>query len=71
MATLQELIAHRAALEEARYSGVREVRDASGESITYRSDAELARALATVNREIAAAQKGSPATILFETSKGV
>jgi len=71
MATLDQLIAYRAALEEARYTGVREVRDSSGESVTYRSDAELARALATVNEQIAAAQRGAARIVYPVTSKGV
>lgn len=71
MATLAQLQAFRDRLEDARYSGVRSVRDSNGEEITYRSDSELARALAAVNAEIAAAGN-RPASITYPTtSKGL
>lgn len=71
MATLAELQAWRTRLQDARYSGVRRVRDSSGEEVEYRSDSELARALAALDSEISAAQSRRPSTILFKTSKGL
>ena len=53
MATLSELQTYRAALEAVRYSGVREVRDASGESISYRSQREVETAIAALDLDIA------------------
>lgn len=53
MATGEQLAAWRDRLQDARFQGVRSVRDADGSEISYRSDGELARALAAVDREIA------------------
>ncbi|WP_322414334.1 phage head-tail joining protein [Mesorhizobium huakuii] len=52
MATLPDLVAKREKLLDAVYSGVRTVRDANGEEITYRSQSELKAALVSLNREI-------------------
>jgi hypothetical protein len=70
---LSDLQKWRDKLFQARMSGIREVRDSNGETITYRSDAEMAAALAAVDRAIAErTQSGRPVkTILFTTSKGV
>jgi len=69
--TLTELTAARDALLRARAAGVRRVRDQSGEEVEYRSDAEMARALAALDSEIAGASAARPTTIHFTTSKGV
>ncbi|MGQ0565972.1 MAG: phage head-tail joining protein [Gemmobacter sp.] len=70
MATLAQLQAWRDRLEDARFSGVRSARDSNGEEITYASDREMARALATLEAKIAAAGT-RPASILYlQTSKG-
>ena len=72
MTALTELIEHRDALKLARLRGVRRVRNSSGEEIEYRSDSEIAAALASADREIAALTDGPhPKTILFRTSKGL
>lgn len=71
MATLADLQRFRDDLRAARYSGAREFRDQNGEAVVYRSDRELAAAMAALESEIAAMQ-GKPASrILFQTSKGV
>lgn len=70
-ATLAQLQAWRDGLLEARLQGVREFRDQNGESVTYKSDAEMARALAAVDAKIAAYGGRRPNTILFRTSKGL
>jgi hypothetical protein len=47
------------------------VKDQNGESVVYKSDSEMAAAIAACDREIAA-MAGRPAnTILFKTSKGL
>lgn len=62
----------RAALVAARSNGLREVRDATGETIVYKSDAEMARALAALDAEILAQAVGHrPATMHVRTSKGL
>jgi hypothetical protein len=69
---LSDLVAWRDALFQARISSVREVRDQNGEVIVYRSDAEMANALAAADRAIAEAQSGRPVkSIIFQTSKGL
>ena len=71
MATLAQLIEWRDRLKDARYSGVRRVRDSNGEEVEYRSDSELARALAAVESEIAGASRARQSIIYPLTSKGV
>ncbi|WP_429816387.1 phage head-tail joining protein [Ensifer sp. B1-9] len=70
-ASLQQLQAWRDALFKARLQGVREFRDQTGETVVYKSDAEMARALAAADAAIAAAQAKPVNTILFKTSKGI
>ena len=70
MVTLIELTKMRADLFAARMSGARRVRDQNGEEIEYRSDAEMTRALAALDAEIAGLQTRPANTILFKTSKG-
>jgi hypothetical protein len=72
-ATLPELQAMRAALVAARAAGTREVRDgSSGDAIVYKSDSEMAAALAALDSEIAALTRGpQPSVVRFSTSKGL
>ena len=70
MATLSKLLEYRESLEDARYSGTQRVRDSNGEEVEFRGERELARALAAVNRQIAA-YDGTARTIKFQTSKGL
>lgn len=58
-------------LIEARMSNVREFQDQNGERVAYRSDSEMAAALAAVNREIQNYNRQSPLTVMFRTSKGL
>lgn len=71
MATLADLMGFRARLEDARYSGVRRVKDSSGEEIEYKSDSELARALAAVESQISQHNRQRASRILPTTSKGL
>ncbi len=68
--TAQELQAARDALLKARAGGIRRVRDHNGEEVEYRSDSEMARALAALDSELAALSNKPPSTIHFRTSKG-
>lgn len=69
--SLPELQSLRDALIRARFAGVREVEDANGERIQYRSDSEMARALANCEALISQFQSGqTPNVIKFQTSKG-
>lgn len=71
MPDLTKLREYRDQLQDARLSGVRAVRDASGEEITYRSQGEIERAIAALDSEIATLQRGRSALIRLQTSKGV
>lgn len=69
--SLSELTKLKDGLVKAKLSGVREVRDQNGETITYKSDAEMAAALSHVERAITQFSKTQPSTIVFATSKGL
>lgn len=56
---LERMRALLAALQEARYAGVRSV-SYDGKSINYGSDAELANAISDLEIRIANAKTGSP-----------
>jgi hypothetical protein len=69
--TLDEMIAHRDALLAARYRGVRTV-EVEGRRIGYASDAEMASALADLERRIAAEKAGARRRIVSTAaSKGL
>ena len=61
--TLDDLKRHHGALLAARYSGTRSV-SYDGKTVTYGSDAELAAAIADIERRIAAAWKSQRGRIL-------
>lgn len=68
----EQLTKARDALIEARAEGVRRFRDQNGEEIEYKSDAQMAAALAALDRQIAQAMgRATPHTITFRTSKGL
>ncbi len=70
--TVDQLTRARDSLLEARAQGVRRLRDQNGEEVEYRSDGEMARALAALDSEIMAVTNGARAsTIRFTTSKGL
>lgn len=61
-------------LRDARASGTRRIRESMGGSereVEYRSDAELAAAIADLEKRIAAGLGGDARTIRFQTSKGL
>ena len=69
--TLDQLTQARDALLTARAGGVRRFRDQNGEEVEYKSDAQMAAALAALDRQIAqAVGRATPHTITFRTSKG-
>ncbi|WP_225027009.1 phage head-tail joining protein [Xinfangfangia pollutisoli] len=71
MATLADLIRFRDDLRAARYSGARVFQDQNGERIEYRSDRELAAAMAALESEIAAMAAKPASRILPRTSRGL
>lgn len=71
MATLADMLRYRESLRQSRYNGARVFQDANGERVEYRSDRELAAAMAALEAEIAALQSKTPSRITFLTSKGV
>jgi hypothetical protein len=71
MATVAELAARLAALKAQRDSAVARV-SYDGRSVEYRGTAEIARAIADLERELAALQGKSPLRqIRVYTSKGL
>jgi hypothetical protein len=69
--TLEEMTVQRDALLAARYRGVRSV-DYEGRRITYATDAEMAAALADLEKRIATAESGPPCRrILTSATKGL
>ena len=69
--TLEEMTVHRDALLAARYRGVRTV-EVDGRRVTYATDAEMAAALADLEKRIAQAEAGAPRRrILTSATKGL
>jgi hypothetical protein len=69
--SLEEMTAQLGALLAARYRGVRTV-EVDGRRITYATDAEMAAALADLEKRIAQAESGTPRRrILTSASKGL
>jgi hypothetical protein len=69
--TLEELTAQRDALLAARYRGLRTV-EIDGRRVTYATDAEMAAAIADLERRITlASSDGRRRRILTSASKGL
>ncbi len=69
--TLDELLAQRDGLLSARYTGAMRMR-AGDKWIDYKSDAEMRRALADIEQQIASAQGRRRSTLIRTTaSKGL
>ena len=69
--TLEDLVTQRDALLAARYRGVRTV-EYDGKRITYATDAEMAAALADLEKRMAQAETGTPRRrILTSATKGL
>lgn len=71
MPDLTKLRQYREDLQGARFSGVREFIDQTGERIRYATDAELARAIGAIDAEIAALTRRRSSLIHLQTSKGL
>jgi len=69
MIDLAQLEAWRDALLQARYAGVRTV-EIEGTRVSYATDAEMATALADLERRIAA-QSGHVSQVRIQSTKGV
>lgn len=69
MSTVADLIRWRDRLVEARLSGIQTLVDQSGERIEYKSDRQMAAAIASADAAIAAATRKQPNTIVFRTHK--
>lgn len=69
--TLAELIARRDKLQRARFNGAATVK-IDGEEVTYKSDSQIAAALAALEAEIAKLMRGNrPRTTYPQTVKGL
>ncbi|WIM10595.1 hypothetical protein [Enhydrobacter sp.] len=71
MTSLADLQLWRDSLFAARMRGVLSVKDQNGETVVYKSDSEMAAAIAACDREIAALSGRPVNTIVFRTSKGL
>ena len=71
MATLAELQTRLDALRKARAGPARVVQGSDGKRIEYKSDDELAAAIADVERQIAAASNTPIRTVYLTSSKGI
>mgnify|MGYP002619892389 CR=1 FL=1 len=70
MATVQDITARLEALRATRASGQRKMKHGDRE-IEYRSDAEIAAAIADLERQLADAVRPRPKNIVFTMNKGV
>lgn len=70
MTDLAQFEAMRDALLRARYAGLRIV-EVEGRRVSYATDAEMATALADLERRIAAAQSGRVRQVRIQSTKGV
>ncbi len=70
MADLAQLTTWRDALMESRYKGVRTV-EYGDKRVTYGSDAEMANALADLERRIVGASQGHVSVVRIQSSKGL
>ena len=70
MTDITQLTQWRGALMAARYKGVRTV-EYDGKRVTYATDAEMANALADLDRKIANTGDGKVSVVRIQSSKGV
>lgn len=69
--TLAELIARRDRLRRARFNGAATVR-IDGEEVTYKTDAQIAAAMAALETEIAKMTRGQRSRTTYpQTTKGL
>lgn len=70
MTDITQLTQWRDALMAARYKGVRTV-EYDGKRVTYATDAEMANALADLDRKIASTGDSRVSVVRIQSSKGV
>ncbi len=70
MTDMTDMAAWRDALLKARYSGVRIV-EYDGKRVSYATDAEMAAALADLERRIGNQQSGGVTQVRINSTKGV
>ncbi|MFP7570397.1 phage head-tail joining protein [Marivita sp. S2033] len=71
MTSLVELQKMREGLVASRAEGVRRVKNVGGSEVEYKSDSEMAKAIAALDAEIRSATTTRAHTIHFNTSKGI
>jgi hypothetical protein len=71
MATLSELQSRLDTLRAARAGGVQDVRTSDGRQLTYKTDGQMAAAIADLERQIAALTTTPVTTVLVTASKGL
>lgn len=71
MASAVELAARLEALRDVRASGTRKVSTVDIGEVEYRTDSELAAAIADLERQLASAVQPRPKTVVITMKKGV
>ena len=71
MVPLDELQARLDELRRVRAEGRQEIRSAKGRTVVYRTDAQLAAAIADLERQIAALTTPPVTTVLVAATKGL
>jgi len=71
MATLSELQARLESIRAQRASGVAEVQFSDGRKVTYRTDSQIAAAIADLEHQIATMTTTPVSTVLVAGSKGL
>lgn len=66
-----DLMLYRRRLEDARFSGVRTITDSNGESVTYRSQSEIERAIQAIDAELRSLRHPRRGVAYMQMSKGV
>lgn len=69
--SLTQLTAWRNELVELRASGIRRVVHQNGQTLDYKSDTEMAAAIAALDAQISAATRDGAGRFTFQTSKGL
>lgn len=69
--SLTQLTAWRNELVELRASGIRRVVHQNGQTLDYKSDTEMAAAIAALDAQISAATCNRAGRFTFQTSKGL
>lgn len=69
--SLEQLTGWRRELMELRASGIRRIVHQNGQALDYKTDGEMAAAIAALDSQISAATRNRAGRMTFQTSKGL